>query len=62
MNKGHVAFFIDWENIKISMGKLTPPQSVSIAQLLHFTDDYGERIVARAYADWDHSAFIQDRE
>lgn len=47
---GDVALLVDWENLKISLGKvgLTP----NVTALYEASRDFGRVVVARAYMDW----------
>ncbi|TAK27666.1 MAG: NYN domain-containing protein [Chloroflexota bacterium] len=56
--KGEVAFFIDWENIKFSLKNrnLTP----NISELREEAESHGRVVIARAYADWENDVHRGD--
>ena len=58
-NDKGVALFIDWENIRLSMRKLHPKEPLRIPDLLQVANQYGQLLVARAYAAWSY--FEQDQ-
>lgn len=54
-----VALFIDWENLKISLQTILDSEP-DVQALLEMVDNYGQRGVSRAYADWQNYPHLHD--
>lgn len=54
-----VALFIDWENLKISLQTVLQAEP-DVHALLRVIDNYGQRGVSRAYADWQNYEHLHD--